>query len=46
MTICSVRCWNVGRDTWLDLNAANLVAEQWWTASEVVQAFPDDGAVR
>ena len=30
----------------LDMNAARGVAEQWWTASEVVQAFPDAGAVR
>src|ERR1039457_3977388 len=30
----------------LDMNAARDVAEQWWTASDVVQAFPDAGAVR
>ena len=30
----------------LDMNAARGVAEHWWTASEVVQAFPDAGAVR
>ena len=30
----------------LDINAARDIAEQWWTASDVVQAFPDDGAVR
>ena len=30
----------------LDMHAARGVAEQWWTASEVVQAFPDAGAVR
>ena len=30
----------------LDMNAARLVAEQWWTSSDVVQAFPDAGAVR
>ncbi len=30
----------------LDMNAARDVAEQWWTASDVVQSFPDAGAVR
>jgi len=30
----------------LDMNAARHVAEQWWTASDVVQAFPDAGVVR
>jgi predicted nucleic acid-binding protein len=30
----------------LDMNAARQVAEQWWTSSDVVQAFPDAGAVR
>ena len=30
----------------LDMNAASQVAEQWWTSSDVVQAFPDAGAVR
>ena len=30
----------------LDMNAAHYVAEQWWTASDVVQAFPDAGAVQ
>jgi predicted nucleic acid-binding protein len=30
----------------LDMNAARGLAEQWWTASDVVQAFPDAGAVR
>jgi predicted nucleic acid-binding protein len=30
----------------LDMNAARHVAEQWWTASDVVQAFPDAVAVR
>ena len=30
----------------LDMKAARDVAEQWWTASDVVQAFPDAGAVR
>ena len=30
----------------LDMNAAGHVAEQWWTASNVVHAFPDAGAVR
>ncbi len=29
----------------LDMNAARDVADQWWTASDVVQAFPDAGAV-
>jgi len=28
------------------MNVALDVAEQWWTASDVVQAFPDAGAVR
>ena len=30
----------------LDMNAARHVAEQWWTSSDVVQAFPDAGSVR
>ncbi len=30
----------------LDMNAALHVAEQWWTSRDVVQAFPDAGAVR
>jgi predicted nucleic acid-binding protein len=30
----------------LDLNAARHVAEQWWTASDIVQTFPGAGAVR
>jgi predicted nucleic acid-binding protein len=30
----------------LDMNAARRVAEHWWTSSDVVQAFPDAGAVR
>ena len=30
----------------LDVIAARVVAEQWWTSSDVVQAFPDAGAVR
>src|SRR5271166_3985162 len=30
----------------LDMNAARHVAKQWWTSSDVVQAFPDAGAVR
>ncbi len=30
----------------LDMNMARDIAEQWWTASDVVQAFPDAGAVR
>jgi predicted nucleic acid-binding protein len=29
----------------LDMNAARHVAEQWWTANDVVQTFPDAGAV-
>jgi hypothetical protein len=28
------------------MNAARRVAEQWWTANDVVQTFPDSGAVR
>ncbi len=27
----------------LEMNAARHAAEQWWTASDVVQAFPDVG---
>ena len=30
----------------LDMAAAGQLAEQWWTASDVVQVFPDDAAVR
>ncbi len=30
----------------LDMNAARHVAEQWWTSSDVVQAFPDAGTGR
>ena len=30
----------------LDVHTARQIAEQWWTASEVVQVFPDVGAVR
>ena len=30
----------------LDMNAARHVVEQLWTANEVVQTFPDAGAVR
>ena len=30
----------------LDMNAARHVAEQWWTSNDVVQTFPDAGAVR
>ncbi len=30
----------------LDMNAAHQVADQWWTASDVIQVFPDAGAVR
>ena len=30
----------------LDMSAARQVAEQWWTASDVVQTFPDAGAVQ
>jgi predicted nucleic acid-binding protein len=30
----------------LDMTAANRVAEQWWTAREVVQVFPNDAATR
>jgi predicted nucleic acid-binding protein len=30
----------------LDMSAARRVAEQWWTARDVVQALPDAGAVR
>ena len=30
----------------LDMKAARRVAEQWWTASDVMHAFPDAGAAR
>jgi predicted nucleic acid-binding protein len=30
----------------LDMSAARAAAEQWWTASDVVQTFPDAGAVQ
>lgn len=30
----------------LDMAAARQLAEQWWTASDVVQVFPDHGATR
>jgi hypothetical protein len=30
----------------LDINASRQLAEQWWTASDTVQVFPDGGAVR
>jgi predicted nucleic acid-binding protein len=30
----------------LDLNASRQIAEQWWTASDTVQVFPDAAAVR
>jgi predicted nucleic acid-binding protein len=30
----------------LDMAAARQLAEQWWTGSDVVQVFPDDGATR
>lgn len=30
----------------LDMKAARQVAEQWWTAREVVRVFPDDAATR
>jgi predicted nucleic acid-binding protein len=30
----------------LDMTAARQLAEQWWTASDVIQVFPDDGATR
>jgi predicted nucleic acid-binding protein len=29
----------------LDLNTSRQIAEQWWTASETIQVFPNDGAV-
>jgi hypothetical protein len=30
----------------LDLTTARQLAEQWWTAREVVRVFPDDAATR
>ena len=30
----------------LDIHTARQLAEQWWTASDVVQVFPSDAAVR
>ena len=30
----------------LDMATARQLAEQWWTARDVVQVFPDDGATR
>lgn len=30
----------------LDMAAARQLAHQWWTARDVVQVFPDDGATR
>ena len=30
----------------LDMTSANHLAEQWWTAREVVRVFPDDAATR
>jgi predicted nucleic acid-binding protein len=30
----------------LDMNSSRQLAEQWWTASDTVQVFPDAGAVR
>jgi predicted nucleic acid-binding protein len=30
----------------LDMTAAGSLAEQWWTAREVVRVFPDDAATR
>jgi predicted nucleic acid-binding protein len=30
----------------LDITTARVIAEQWWTASDSVQVYPDDGAVR
>jgi predicted nucleic acid-binding protein len=30
----------------LDMTTARQAAEQWWTAQEVVQVFPEDAAVR
>ena len=30
----------------LDMDKSRQIAEQWWTASDVVQVFPDAGAVQ
>src|SRR5262245_771777 len=30
----------------LDMTAARQLAEQWWTASDVLRVFPDDAATR
>jgi predicted nucleic acid-binding protein len=30
----------------LDMAAARHLAEEWWTASDVMRVFPDDGATR
>jgi predicted nucleic acid-binding protein len=30
----------------LDMDASRRLAEQWWTATEVVQVYPDGGAVQ
>jgi predicted nucleic acid-binding protein len=30
----------------LDMNTSRQIAEQWWTAREVVQVFPNDAATR
>jgi predicted nucleic acid-binding protein len=30
----------------LDITAARQIAQQWWTATEVVQVFPNDAATR
>jgi predicted nucleic acid-binding protein len=30
----------------LDMDAARQLAEQWWTAREVLRVYPDDGATR
>jgi predicted nucleic acid-binding protein len=30
----------------LDMTAARQLAEQWWTARDVLRVFPDDGAVQ
>lgn len=30
----------------LDMAAARQLAEQWWTARDVIQIFPDEGATR
>jgi hypothetical protein len=30
----------------LDMTAARQLAEEWWTARDVVRVFPDDAAIR